>query len=190
MSTSTATTARPEGQRIDLLRLHAARRPARAMALPRLCLGERDRAGGTPVLAAAQLLLRPYYATITVDGLVGTQTRAAVLAFQSRCHRASTGLLAPADWSLLLARSIVTIGSRGAAVQAVQQLLNARGGTPAQIVVDGLLGTGTSMVLRDLQARSGLRPDAVVGPATYAVLLDTRVAQARLPRTVREESRR
>lgn len=156
-------------QRIDLRRLTKPK--GRMASVVRVMPDDNDNRLPLPAVSIAQLLLRPYYATIRVDGVFGPQTRAAVMAFQVRTHRRVTGMLGQDDWAILCDRSTVTIGSRGNAVRAVQLLLNHRLPMGRQLVVDGVFGTGTSMTVKDAQRAAGLQPTGLVDRATYAALL-------------------
>jgi peptidoglycan hydrolase-like protein with peptidoglycan-binding domain len=160
---------RAQGPCIDLRHLRPAAR--RTPDFPTTHPGEIDGSRTRPVVTAAQLLLRRDYATIRADGSYGPQTRAAVLAFQTRTGRPVTGVLTPADWAALVSRSEVTLGSRGNAVRAVQMLLNDRLRTAEQIIEDGVLGTGTLMRVQDVQRAAGLPVTRTVDPATFAALL-------------------
>jgi hypothetical protein len=66
-----------------------------------------------------------------------------------------------------LPESVLTLGDRGPEVVALQQRLNER---EANLLVDGIFGSGTRAAVIAFQARSGLRPDGVVGPRTKAAL--------------------
>lgn len=155
--------------RVDLRHLRAVSR--QMQQLPTTRLEEVDGLGAVPVITVAQLLLRRYYVTIRADGSYGPQTRAAVLAFQSRAQRPRTGLLTASDWADLVARSEVTIGSRGNAVRAVQLLLNDRLGCTEQLIEDGVFGTGTLMRVQDVQRAARLHVTRTVDAATFGALL-------------------
>jgi peptidoglycan hydrolase-like protein with peptidoglycan-binding domain len=58
---------------------------------------------------------------------------------------------------------LLRLGSRGAAVKAVQQALG--------IAADGVYGPRTRAAVRAFQARNGLTADGIVGPETRAALL-------------------
>lgn len=67
---------------------------------------------------------------------------------------------------------ITRLGSRGAAVLAVQRRLRARGWT---ISVDGAFGPATDKVVRAFQREKRLTADGVVGPKTWAALWTAKV---------------
>lgn len=60
------------------------------------------------------------------------------------------------------------LGSRGPAVQQLQQLLSDQGFNPGP--VDGILGSQTDQAVRLFQQQSGLTVDGIVGPATWQEL--------------------
>lgn len=165
----TAQTVAGAPTRIDLRHLRPVSQ--QTQQFPATRIGEVDGLGAVPVITVAQLLLRRYYVTIRADGLYGPQTRAAVLAFQSRAQRRRTGDLTASDWADLVSRSEVTIGSRGNAVRAVQTLLNDRLGCTEQLIEDGVLGTGTLMRIQDVQRAARLRVTRTVDVATFGALL-------------------
>jgi hypothetical protein len=62
---------------------------------------------------------------------------------------------------------LLTLGDRGPEVLTLQHLLNSLG---AEVIEDGVFGTGTRAAVTAFQGAHGLRPDGVVGPQTLAVL--------------------
>jgi Putative peptidoglycan binding domain/D-alanyl-D-alanine carboxypeptidase len=62
---------------------------------------------------------------------------------------------------------LLTLGDRGPEVLTLQHLLKSLG---ADVVEDGVFGTGTRAAVMAFQGSHGLRPDGVVGPQTLAVL--------------------
>ncbi|PJI93400.1 peptidoglycan-binding protein [Luteimicrobium subarcticum] len=87
------------------------------------------------------------------DGGAGGTTDA-----DDRPHRSSTQ------------HRILSVGSVGSAVEALQRGLDAAFPAYAKLVVDGRFGKGTAAAVKEFQRRSGLTADGVVGPATRAAL--------------------
>src|SRR5205823_11417435 len=116
-------------------------------------------------------LLQQTGATLTVDGKFGSETNAAVRAYQKTQGLAVDGIVGVKTWQDL----IVTLqqGSQGAAVRAVQSQLNtpsrlsARGGQA--VVVDGDFGGQTDAAVRTYQKSVGLVADGqgVVSTQTW-----------------------
>ena len=105
---------------------------------------------------------------IPADGIFGPQTRAAVRKFQ-RSHRLLVDGIVGPQTRAALARaggeqgsSLLKVGSRGPAVEAVQRKL----GIPA----DGIFGPQTRGAVRAFQAKHNLVVDGIVGPQTRAAL--------------------
>lgn len=67
-----------------------------------------------------------------------------------------------------MSQPILQLGSRGLDVKILQAGLNAAGFHVN--AVDGIFGLSTYTAVADFQNAKGLRPDGVVGPATWAVL--------------------
>ncbi|HEY8721364.1 peptidoglycan-binding protein [Pengzhenrongella sp.] len=123
-----------------------------------------------------QFLLRARGASITVDGIFGPRTDAAVVAFQRSHHLLVDGIVGSQTWSSL----IITVrqGSRGDAVRAVQDQINFRdlkgNGT---LVVDGIFGPKTRQEVIWFQEQLALdiKPfavDGIVGPQTWPSLVN------------------
>lgn len=64
-------------------------------------------------------------------------------------------------------KPVLTAGSVGSAVRALQQRLNALG---AALTVDGVFGAATEAAVRAFQKAVGLFQDAIVGPDTWLAL--------------------
>ncbi len=119
----------------------------------------------------AQYLLRAHGFAVKVDPNFGVQSVAAVRRFQRSRGLKATGVLSAPTWRKL----IVTVrqGSRGDAVRAVQLVLH--DSPPPQgdsrLPVDGIFGVQTRRALEKWQRDVNLKPDGIVGPATWRKLL-------------------
>jgi hypothetical protein len=80
----------------------------------------------------------------------------------------------PTAWKLPMllpaGRSTLQMGSRGPEVESLQLFLNRVFPSYSKLVVDGVFGAATDKVVREFQRRSGLTPDGIVGPVTWAKL--------------------
>jgi peptidoglycan hydrolase-like protein with peptidoglycan-binding domain len=119
-----------------------------------------------------QYLLRERGHTVTVDGIFGPKTDAAVRAFQHSAHLAVDGIVGPNTWSAL----IVTVarGSTGDAVRGVQeefQFRNLSGDPSKGVQVDGIFGPKTDAAVRGFQRALGITVDGIVGPVTWRALV-------------------
>ena len=123
-----------------------------------------------------QFLLRARGASVAVDGGFGSQTRAAVVAFQRSHHLVVDGVVGSHTWSAL----IVTVGqgSRGDAVRAVQDQINFRNLKNGHTLdVDGVFGPQTRRAVIAFQQImaldiKGLSVDGIVGPQTWPPLVN------------------
>jgi Putative peptidoglycan binding domain/Common central domain of tyrosinase len=124
-----------------------------------------------------QHLLRARRRLVTVDGIFGPRTEAAIRSFQQQRGLAVDGIVGPHTWTAL----IVTVkrGSQGEAVKGVQVEINFRNlsGNPAlDLKVDGLFGPKTDNAVRDFQQALALEiptvtVDGIVGPVTWQGLV-------------------
>ena len=124
-----------------------------------------------------QYLLRARGHNLTVDGIFGPQTGAAVRAFQQQKGLAVDGVVGPATWSAL----IVTVqqGSQGDAVRGVQeefQFRNLSGDPSKGLTVDGIFGSETDDAVRGFQQAlhqdiPSVTVDGIVGPVTWQALV-------------------
>ena len=119
-----------------------------------------------------QYLLRERGHTVTVDGIFGPRTDAAVRAFQRSAHLAVDGIVGPNTWGAL----IVTVarGSTGDAVRGVQeefQFRNLSGDPSKGVQVDGIFGPKTDAAVRGFQRALGITVDGIVGPVTWRALV-------------------
>ncbi|SDS18686.1 peptidoglycan recognition protein family protein [Agrococcus carbonis] len=118
-------------------------------------------------VTAAQRLLRHSGRSITIDGSFGPATESVVIAFQRAKGIVADGVIGPQTWESPLAVTLQQ-GASGAAVQALQGALSARGHS---LVVDGSFGPATLSAVRAYQSSRGLAVDGSVGPVTWAHLL-------------------
>ncbi|MFJ3441144.1 penicillin-insensitive murein endopeptidase [Streptomyces sp. NPDC086081] len=118
-------------------------------------------------VVALQYLLAAHGRPVTVDGVFGSGTRGAVVAFQQSEGLTADGIVGPATWDALAVT--VRQGDNGPAVRAVQSLLNAK--RSAGLSADGAFGTATQTAVRAFQSHAGIGADGVVGPATWKNLL-------------------
>jgi peptidoglycan hydrolase-like protein with peptidoglycan-binding domain len=138
-----------------------------------------DRDHPVPTL---QHLLRARNHPVTVDGIFGPKTDAAVRAFQTEKHLSVDGIVGPQTWSAL----IVTVrrGSEGDAVRGVQeefQFRNLSGDPSKGLQVDGIFGPKTEAAVRGFQQAlasdiPSVTVDGIVGPVTWQALISGMLA--------------
>ena len=121
-------------------------------------------------VASLQYLLRANGRSVTVDGIFGPNTEAAVRAFQQSKGLAVDGIVGPNTWSALIIQ--VKRGSQGDAVRAVQEEFRFRAGDPSHALqVDGIFGPKTDAAVRGFQQALGITVDGIVGPVTWRALI-------------------
>lgn len=124
-----------------------------------------------------QYLLRAHGKTVTVDGIFGPKTDAAVRAFQKDKHLTQDGDVGPNTWSALVIQ--VKKGNTGDAVRGVQeefQFRNLSGDPSKGVQVDGIFGPDTDDAVRGFQGAVGLDADGIVGPLTWRALVSGMLA--------------
>ncbi len=113
---------------------------------------------------------------VSVDGVFGPQTEAAVRHYQASKGLTVDGIVGPQTSAALAGQPTMSTaadvgseegatGEEGASGDAVQRLQSA-----LHLSTDGDFGPETEAAVRRLQARHGLTVDGVVGPATWSVL--------------------
>ena len=135
---------------------------------------------------------------LTVDGIFGAKTRAAVESFQRASGLPVTGEVRYDDWTRLYSvyRSQINVlpegflpegivlypgyplgeGSEGTSVRALQNYLNAISETYTKIPkinVDGDFGPATRNAVREYQREFGLTPNGLVGAVTWNSIVET-----------------
>lgn len=119
-----------------------------------------------------QYLLAARGHSVTVDGIFGPKTEAAVRSFQIEKHLTVDGIVGPQTWSALIVQ--VSEGSTGAAVRGVQeefQYRNLSGDPSKGLKIDGIFGPKTDAAVRGFQRAVGLVVDGIVGPLTWRALI-------------------
>lgn len=72
--------------------------------------------------------------------------------------------------------TLYKIGSRG---EVVRQIQIALGGAGFKVLPDGIFGIETSQAVYEFQKAKGLKPDGIVGPATLALLIPSRLKKSK-----------
>lgn len=108
------------------------------------------------------------------DGVFGSKTKAAVMAFQRARGLEVNGLVGPRMWEVLDSRRgsglrpILKRGGFEPAVVVLQKVLTTHGFDPGS--KDGLFGPRTERAVMAFQRAKGLEADGVVGPKTWNAL--------------------
>jgi peptidoglycan hydrolase-like protein with peptidoglycan-binding domain len=129
-----------------------------------------------------QYLLRARGHTVTVDGIFGPKTDAAVRAFQHERSLAVDGIVGPNTWRALIVE--VQKGSQGDAVRGVQeefQFRNLSGDPSKGLQIDGIFGPKTDAAVRGFQHAiaqdvPSMAVDGIVGPMTWQALVSGMLA--------------
>jgi peptidoglycan hydrolase-like protein with peptidoglycan-binding domain len=115
-----------------------------------------------------QYLLRARGQSVSVDGIFGPRTEAAVRAFQQAHRLAVDGVVGNSTWMALLIT--VRRGSQGDAVRAAQSQLVHHG---ASLQIDGAFGALTESAVRAFQQAHRLAVDGIVGEDTWFAMVST-----------------
>lgn len=142
----------------------------------------------------------PEVPPVTRDGVFGSATRNAVIAFQSRFGLTPDGVVGPATWKMLydvfsgigavvpppsvppVAPPVgppypgvpLRVGSTGENVRIMQQFLNALAAVFPSIpmlTADGIFGPATRSAVIAFQRQFGLTPDGIIGPLTWNAIV-------------------
>ena len=126
---------------------------------------------GHPV-PALQYLLRDRGHHVTVDGIFGPKTEAAVEQFQIADQLRVDGIVGPQTWSALVI--VLARGRTGDAVRGLQEEFRFRdqSGEPGRgLAVDGIFGPKTEAAVRGFQQALGITVDGIAGPVTWRALV-------------------
>jgi peptidoglycan hydrolase-like protein with peptidoglycan-binding domain len=109
---------------------------------------------------------------VSVDGVFGTATEAAVKAFQTAQGIDADGVVGKVTWINLdeadQSEPVLKNGAKGLPVRRLQSRISAVGDDTGG--VDGRFGPATEAAVKTLQQQASLTVDGVVGPATWAVV--------------------
>lgn len=125
----------------------------------------------SPYVEIAQyyLCLRGY--PTATDGIFGGATKESTAAFQRMNGLDADGMIGRLTWSKLVLSSpsayILRTGSTGSAVSYLQYKLLSK---LYPLKADGIFGEETENALALFQTESGLKPDGIAGPLTFAAL--------------------
>lgn len=108
-------------------------------------------------------LKKSYGYTGKIDGIWGTGTQTAHQRYYDAYHK-------PKPNPKPKGRPVIRKGSRGQDVRDLQARLNRDYPLYSKLTVDGIFGTGTQKVVREFQRRAGLKVDGIVGAQTWAKL--------------------
>ena len=107
-----------------------------------------------------------------IDGEFGSNTEAAVKAFQEARGIPADGIVGPVTWLNIdeadLSNPLIKRGSTGNPVRRAQRRLTAAGFDTGGI--DGVFGPATESAVRAFQEANGLAADGIVGPQTWAAI--------------------
>ncbi|HEV3294029.1 MAG TPA: peptidoglycan-binding protein [Streptosporangiaceae bacterium] len=125
---------------------------------------------GHPV-PALQYLLRDRGHHVTVDGIFGPKTEAAVEQFQTADQLPVDGIVGPQTWGALVI--VLARGSTGDAVRGLQEEFRFRDQSSQGrgLAVDGIFGPKTATAVRSFQQALGITVDGIVGPLTWRALV-------------------
>lgn len=130
---------------------------------------------------------------VIVDGIFGSGTREAVVAFQRQFLLPVDGVIGPITWnkivqqfllvtgntsvSLAFPGTALTVGSSGSNVRLMQGFLNeiARSYPAIPVInVDGIFGPATRSAVIAFQNIYGLDPDGIIGSKTWSAIVNAR----------------
>lgn len=129
---------------------------------------------------------------VVVDGIFGSGTRSAVLAFQQQFNLIADGVVGPETWNLLFTTAnridngdepgtsqppfpgtLLRVGSRGNDVLLMQQRLKTISiyyTAIPDLAADGIYGSGTEASVKAFQRLMGIPSDGIIGQQTWALI--------------------
>ncbi|MEE3719485.1 peptidoglycan-binding protein [Tumidithrix elongata RA019] len=123
---------------------------------------------GSDAIALQKLLSDRGFYTGAIDGIMGNQTKAAVIAAQKAYGLTPDGIAGAQTLAALQAGSPSQATSSDASVTELQKLLASRGFYTGAI--DGIMGNQTKAAVIAAQKSYGLTPDGIAGTQTLAAL--------------------
>jgi peptidoglycan hydrolase-like protein with peptidoglycan-binding domain len=117
---------------------------------------------------AIQMLLIQHGDAVTVDGMFGPATEAAVKGFQAHHGISSSGKVGAKTWEALIVP--LWRGKKGPAVSALEIQLKYQYGF-SSLSVDGTFGPMVKAAVKAFQSRYGLTPSGIVGERTWNALV-------------------
>ena len=127
----------------------------------------RNESTGYNVTLIQRLLNNAGYGYLVEDGVFGVRTDTAVKQFQKDRSLTVDGIVGSQTWGALLPPTIAR-GSRNHDVERLQMVLNEMG---YSLVVDGIFGSNTEAAVKRFQKNSRLEVDGIVGPLTWYTLM-------------------
>lgn len=123
------------------------------------------------IKALQQNLISLGYNPGVIDGIWGSNTKAAVVAFQTVMGVEPDGIVGKITTGALnevLAKPTLRNGARGYAVRQLQFMLTSKGFNPGG--VDGIFGNNTESAVKKFQKASKISVDGIVGKVTWSKL--------------------
>ncbi|HUB41081.1 MAG TPA: peptidoglycan-binding protein [Streptosporangiaceae bacterium] len=126
-------------------------------------------------IRSLQYLLTAHGAKLAVDGVFGSKTKTAVVAFQRSRKLPASGVVKARTWRALVV--MVKRGSTGPAVRAVQDQINFRNNKNGHtLAVDGVFGRKTEAAVRAFQRAMsaqvpGFAVNGIAGKQTWQALV-------------------
>ena len=134
----------------------------------------RQNSKGNFVYLLQFILKEQYNYNLAVDGIFGTNTKNAIIDFQTKNGLTQDGVVGPQTWKVLLTLPqypILKRGAKGSYVRFLQQLLESKF-VPVGLI-DGIFGNQTEVAVKTFQEQNNLVVDGIVGVNTWLALSTT-----------------